>query len=172
MAVDEIGPFDGAGHGEVDRHGLQGGRLRLGLRPLAPRLMSNHARLITGRSPALDGYVGEVAQLACEVLDVNSRAAVHVRRVLAGQKCDLAHAQQPSFVARSRKSVACTSAAASGSRSAPPPGPFSSGRSTKAARKPAASAARRSPLCATTIITWPASSPSAEAPPRYTSRSG
>src|SRR5260370_26757453 len=108
--------------------------------------MSGHAGLIAGRSPALDGDVGEMAQLARKVLDVNSRAAVHVGRVLASQQRDLVHAQQPSFSARSTKSDACTSAAASGSRSAPPPSPFSSGRSTKAARKPAAWAARRSPL--------------------------
>src|SRR5260370_5197808 len=146
MAVDQIDSFDGAGHGEVDRHRLQGGRLRLGLRELAPRLMSGHAGLIAGRSPALDGDVGEMAQLARKVLDVNSRTAVNVRRVLAGQQCDPVHSQQPSFSARSTKSVACPSAAASGSRSAPPPSPFSSGLSTTAARKPAAWAARLSPL--------------------------
>src|SRR5229473_3962354 len=46
--------------------------------------------------------------------------------------------QQPSWPARSMKSVACTSARGSGKRSAPPPGPFSNGRSTNAAFMPAA----------------------------------
>src|SRR5260370_12605904 len=105
--------------------------------------MSGYAGLIAGRSPALDGDVGEAAQLACKVLDVNSRAAVHVGRVLASQQRDLVHAQQPSFSARSTKSDPCTSAAASGSRSAPPPTPFPTAPSPTPSPKPAASPSPR-----------------------------
>src|SRR5712691_9108204 len=100
--------------------------------------MRGHARLISWVAPALDGNIGKMAQLAREVLDMNAGAAINVGRIFAGQQRDLVLHQQPSWSARLMKSVAWMSASSSGRMSAPPPGPFSRGRSTNAARRPAA----------------------------------
>ena len=59
-----------------------------------------------------------------------------------------------SCAARSMKSVALTSNAGSGVVSMTRPGPYSSGRGTKAVLNPNAPAARRSPRWAATIMTF------------------
>ena len=88
MTVHEIDAFDGRCHGEVDRHRLEGGRLRLRIGEGRPGLVGGHARFVPRRPPALDGKLGEHAQLARQVLNVGTGASVNLGRVFASQQCD------------------------------------------------------------------------------------
>ena len=89
VAVDDVGR-DGLGN-EPDRtterseHGpqlLRGSRQVMGDREAAD-LQRALARVLRAEGPDVD--VDELRQLACQVLDVDARAAVDVRRVLVGQ---------------------------------------------------------------------------------------
>src|SRR5207245_10366588 len=81
-------------------------------------------------------------------------------------------AQQPSWAARSPKSLATTSHSRAGFTSFACPGPCSAGRGTNAVRRPTELAAARSPLCAATIMHSPGASPSSAAVVRYASGCG
>ncbi len=90
VAVHEVDPLDGRRHREIDRHRLEGERLRFGLGQVGPWLMARHAGLAAWLSPALHGDLGQPAQLAHEVLDVCARAAVDLGWIFASENSDLA----------------------------------------------------------------------------------
>ena len=91
VAVDEVGITEGGGHREVDRDRAESGAKRLGPRELLPCLVCDDRGPHAVRSrlaEAVDGHVDEPVELACQVLDVDARAAVDVRWVLAGEEGD------------------------------------------------------------------------------------
>ena len=85
----EVGAFEGACHGKVDGHRLQGGRLGLGFGERGPGLIGGHVGLLAGRSPAVNADVRQLADLARQVLDVRAGAPVDLGRVLARENRDL-----------------------------------------------------------------------------------
>jgi hypothetical protein len=53
--------------------------------------MCDDLRLLAGRplaAPAMDRNIDELRELPREILHMHARAAVDVRRIFAGQKCD------------------------------------------------------------------------------------
>ena len=84
-----VAPSVAGGHREVDRDGPERGERGRAPGERLPRLVRDDARRGAGRprrAPAVDGHVDELRELAREVLDVDARAAVDVRRVLAGEE--------------------------------------------------------------------------------------
>lgn len=92
VRVDEFAAFEGGGHGEVHGEGAQRvvGAVERGPRPVA------HDAARGALAPAVHVQVREGPQLAGEELDMDARAAVHVRRVLPGQQSH-SHAEPPSY---------------------------------------------------------------------------
>ena len=91
VAVGEVGVLRAGGHREVDRHRARAPPCTARSRPARPRARRRRpsgASAGPGRAPAVDGHVDEPVELPREVLDVHARAAVDVRRVLAGQERD------------------------------------------------------------------------------------
>ena len=88
VAVDEVGALDAGGHREVDRHRLQRGACGRAAsavpRPVARR---GRRRAVARPSSARRGR-RSARELARQVLDVHARAAVDLRRVLAGEQRD------------------------------------------------------------------------------------
>src|SRR5439155_6136830 len=85
------GAFDPRGHRQVDRHRLQRSGLRFGLRQRGPRLVGRDTRIFAGRPPAVDGQLGQPADLAGQILDGGAGSPVDVGRVLAGEDRDLGY---------------------------------------------------------------------------------
>src|SRR5260370_38475448 len=89
MAVLHLAAFRRRGHRQVDRHRLQRRRLRFGFRQRSPGLVAGDTRFVARRAPAVDGDLRQVAQLACEVLDVRARAAIYLGWIFAREQRDL-----------------------------------------------------------------------------------
>ena len=88
VAVHDLGALDPRGHRQVDRHRLQRSGLRFGLRQRGPRLVCRDAWIFAGRPPAVDGHLGQPADLAGQILDGGAGSPVDVGRVLAGEDRD------------------------------------------------------------------------------------
>src|SRR5439155_1613799 len=70
VAVHDVDALHSCRHREIDRHGLQRGRLGLRFGQGIPRLMVRDSRLVARGAPAVDRDLGQPAKLSREVVAV------------------------------------------------------------------------------------------------------
>jgi hypothetical protein len=92
--VGYFGSLDACCHEEVDRDRLQGRDVRRVACQRRPRLVGVYRGVLTLRAPTMHLQLHPLRKLAGQVLDVDPRATVYVRWVLAGQQRD-AHRSRP-----------------------------------------------------------------------------
>ncbi|CAM5506652.1 hypothetical protein STENM327S_08348 [Streptomyces tendae] len=90
VGVHQFAPFEGGGHGEVDREGAQ--RV-VGAVERGPGAVAQYA-VAAALAPAVHVQVDQAGELPGQELDVDSGAAVHVRRELTAQQSH-AHPEPP-----------------------------------------------------------------------------